>query len=312
MTEETIQFNSTFDKYKNISDKYESLYIFVVRGLTVDDFLDKINKIVGIIDDIPNSSKRGFLKTRLHIFIKYLEGLKSGTVINGIYLLGNDVNEFEFRKYWKDTLLQFGCDNLLLRYGDNYQLEWLKSLLLDRTYINIMHLKNNVLKHFHLNSTKRRLHQEKNEKKMDIQLYINENIPKGDICIIHGVSSFLKTIKDSSTIRIFNGDKKDDQLFEEHEKIINEKNGSELQEWLDKLLDPKDGKKIVFGIDIKSSINDKLLKTLYCSPDVKLKIIEKVPSEYIVFDIVVVKSFGDDIGRRLVSDFKGAVGIRFY
>jgi len=312
MTEESKQFDTIFNKYKDASDKYESLYIFVVRGLIVEDFLDRVHKMIGIVDDIPNSSKKGFLKSRLYTFVKHLEGLKSESIVSGIYFLGSDINEFEFRGYWKETLSQFACDNVLLRYGDSYQLEWLKNLLLDRSYINVVHLRNNILKHYHLNSTKRKLYQEKNEKKMDMQLYITESVPKGEICIVHGISSYLKTLKDSNTLKILNGDKKDDQLFEEYEKITNQKSSLELQEWLDKLLDPKDGKKIVFGIDIKKCINAKLLKTLYCSPDIRLKILEKILPEDIVFDIVVVKSFGDDIGRKLVNDFKGAVGIKFY
>lgn len=314
MNEEYEKFDDIFRTFKNVKDKYESLYIFVANGLMIDDFVDKINKMVGIIDDISNTNKRGFLKTRLKTLLKHLEGFEAESNVNGIFLLGNCVNEFDHRPYWTSTLKEFKCDNLMVKYGETYQFDWLKNLLIDRSYVNVLHVKNNVLKHIHLNDTKKRTHYEKTEKKMDLQQYINENIPKGETCMIHGISSFLKVIKENEYVKILDGDKKDDQLFEEYDNMINEKNCLILQKWLDKLLDPVDGKKIVFGVDIKNSINNKLLKTLFCTPEINKKILERIPQIDRVFDIIVVKpkQFGNNVGQRLETDFKGAVGIKFY
>ena len=226
--------------------------------------------------------------------------------------MGSTIDEIPFIDSWKQTLIDFKCNNVLVNYGEKYQLNWLKNLLLDRSYINVLHLKNNTLKHLHINTTKKKLHVEKSEKKMDIELYIKENISDAEVCIIHGISSSLKLLKDNKKTKILNGDKKDTDIIEAYEKVLSEKNSAELQWWLDRLLDPKEGKKIVFGIDIRTSIKHKLLNMLFCTTAIKEKILEKIPPEERIFMIIEIKSFGDDIGRKLENDFKGAVGIKFY
>lgn len=309
---QTITFNDIFAKYKNITDKYESLYIFVVYDTLVEVFLEKIHKMINIADEISNPSKKYYIKSRLYSLVQYLDGIKLGTKIENIYLVGNNVNEICLEKSWKKTLVDFYCDNIIVNYGETYQLNWLKNLLLDISFVNVIHLKNNTLKHLHINTTKKRLHVEKNEKKMDIEQYIKDNI-LDDICIVHGVSSFLKTLKEDKKIKILNGDKRDDELIEKYMMVCNEKNSEQLEWWLDRLLDPKEGKKIVFGVDIKLAIKDKLLKTLFCTPEVKQKIIDKAPLDEQIFEIIEIKSFGfNDIGNKLDKDFNGAVGIKFY
>ena len=195
-------FGTTYSEYINKKDKHESMYIFVIHNTTIESYLEKIYKMIGIIDDIQNTSKKFYLKTRLKNLISYLEGTIPETSMNRVFLLDNDVKEFELRKYWKDTLIMFKCDNILVKYGEQFNLEWLKDLLLNRSYIHVLHLKNNNLKHIHLNTTKKKINNEKEEKKMDIQSYITENIPKGEICIVHGVSVFLKTLKENLSLKL--------------------------------------------------------------------------------------------------------------
>ena len=285
---EIASFNTIFENYKNIIDKYESLYIFVVYGASIEAFLEKIHKMINIADEISNPSKKSYIKSRLYSFVKHLDGIKPETIIENIYLVGNSVSEIFLEPHWKKTLIDFSCDNIIVNYGENYQLDWLKKLLLDTSFINIIHLKNNTLKHLHINTTKKRLFVEKNEKKMDVEQYIKNNV-SADICIVHGVSSFIKTLTEDKKIKILNGDKRDEELIEKYEKICNEKNAEQLQWWLERLLDPKEGKKIVFGIDIKIAIKDRLLKTLFCTSEVNKRIIDKVPLDEQIFEIIEIK-----------------------
>lgn len=309
------EFDSLYSKFIDEKDRYESQYIFVIHNSPIESVLDKIHKILNIFDDISNPGKKGFLKSKIGTLMKQFEGIKSETTINGIYLVSkeNKINEFELKKYWKDTLTHFDCENILVKYGEFFDIDWLKHLLLNRSFIHILHIKNNNLRHIHLNKTKKKIANVKEEKKMDLVLYVQENIPKDNICLIHGVSGLLKSIKDNAHLKVLNGDKKDDQLLEEHDKIINEQNAKELQFWLDNLLNPKEGKKIVFGDEIKSNIKMKLLKTLFCTENIKNKIIAKVPKDEQIFEMKIVKSFDStDVGKRLETDFKGALGVKYY
>ena len=209
---ESDVFGGIFDKYRDQTGKYESMYIFVVYDLVVEQFIDKIKKMLGIIEEIPNSSRRIFLKTRLGNLLKYLEGIKPETMLDNIYLISEDAINFPIRKYWKETLIKFQCDKILYKYDEKFNIDWLKELLLDRSFIHILHVKNNNLKHFHLNKTKKRIHIEKEEKGMLLNLYINENI-KNDICLVHGISSLIKTLIETSKIKLLSGNKSDDELI---------------------------------------------------------------------------------------------------
>jgi len=310
--------NNVFDKFdifKLIKDRYDSLYIFVLYDVTVEECLNKVQKMIGLVDQIQNPSKKSHIKKRLHVILDHLSGLKKEFQLNCIYFLENVVNTFDLIKEWKQTLIHFKCDNFCVKYGDIYNLDWLKNYLCDTKYTNVIHVKNNDMKHYHLNSTKKRIQFEMTSKNMDIAAYVAENIPK-QICIIHGVSATLKNLSDcfqgDLIMKVYKCDKHDDDILGEIDILANIDASNELESWLSKLLDPKDGKKIVFGKDITNGIQMKLLKTLYCSPDMEKRIKTKVPLDLMIFDIQVVKTFGDDVGKKLVNDFRGAVGIKFY
>ena len=50
----------------------------------------------------------------------------------------------------------------------------------------------------------------------------------------------------------------------------------------------------------------------FCSPERKRKILQNYPNSNISDKLIVVKSYGEDVGKRLVDDFKGALGVTFY
>lgn len=312
MDNEITYFDQIFGRYKNDEDKYESLYIFVINGMIIEELIEKIKKMITIVDSISNPTKKTYLKGKLNNFIENLNGINPETKVECIYFVSNSVHYHEFRPYWKETLKNFKCDQLLVKYNDKYEINWLKNLLLDRSFINIFHLNNNNLKHIHLGLTKKRVFKEKEEKKLDMNQYVNENTRVGETVIIHGISSFMKGIVETSKLKVLSGHKRDDELLEEYDKIINEENSILLQWWLDRILDPKEGKKLAFGKDIGNGINDCMIKTIFCSPERSIKLLENYPDSNIQDKLIIVKSYGEDVGKRLLLEFKGAVGIKFY
>lgn len=306
------EFNEIFNKYEQCKDKFESLYIFVIHDLIIEDVLEKIKKMLIIIDQISSNAKKSYLSNRIKNFQSYLEGIKENTQINNIFMISNKIDSVTLKNKWKETLKYFDCDNFLVKYDNNYQISWLRDLLLDYSYTHILHFRNNDLKHYHFNSTKKKLHKTYSSKSMNVIDYINENTNKGEYCIVHGISSFLRSLSDSITLKVLNGDKKDDEILDILDKFKNEQNIQELSEWMNKFNDPKDGKLIVFGKDIGICMKNKILKTLYCSEDFQKKVFNVVPKEDIIFEMKIVKSYGNDIGKKLIDDFKGAIGIKFY
>ena len=305
------QFRDTFEKYRDINDKFESLYIFVIRDMSIENVINEITRMITIIEEIGNYVKKKYLKNRLSSLITYLECQGLENTISKIYMVYDKIDEIEINNEWNETLEMFKCKKFVCEYGSNFNLEWLHDYLTDRSYLNVLHVQSNNIKCIHLNRTKRVVFFEVEEKKADL----NQHIPKNEYCVIHGISSFIRQIVETPLIKVLNGNKKDEEILEEFEKMLNEKKANELQQWLDFMAntESKESKKIIFGKEITDAINDHMLKTLYCTPRMKKQVLEKIQEDDLIFNIIEIRSYTPtDIGMRLRRDFNGAIGIKFY
>lgn len=323
-------FERIFGEYRNITSKYNTSYIFVINEYDIKDVIKQITKMIKIANEIQNTNKKQFIKSKLYKFIEYFNN-DVRNVINGIFLVSSKstnfmaspkstnflvhdtiIIEIMFNSYWKETLELFKCDNFIVLYDEKFKLDQLYELLTDRTYFNVLNINYNDLQHFHLNLTKKCIVSKISKKSMDIQNYIMENIPNNEYVFIYGVSSSIKNIEETEYIKIVKCHN-DMELCNEYNKIQNKKKSIELQYWLDRLHDKKNGCKIVFGKDIDKCIKDKLLATLFCSPKMKQKVYQKIPKENIIFNVIEIKSFENhDVGYNLEYLYQGAIGIKFY
>lgn len=309
------QFVNTFEKFKHEEDRFESLYIFVIRGMTVESITNEVKRMIAIADEMGNNVKKNYIKARLYSFVTFLEGAGLETNLSGIYMVYKKIEEIAIHPEWNETLNMFKCKNFVCEYGDKFKLDWLHDYLTDKSYLNVLQIQNNNIRHVYLNQTKRVVHSEQEEKKCDLNEFVCQHIPKGEYCVVHGVSSFIKQLKDSTFMKVLNGNKRDEEILDEFDKLLNEKKSIELQKWLDTMSNPdsKDAKKLAFGKEITEAINDRMLKTLFCTPRMRKQVIEKLQQDDLIFDIVEIKSYDSaDIGMRLRRDFNGAIGIKFY
>ena len=67
------QFNNTFKKYKEITDKYESLYIFVIFELTREEMEENFTRFFKMLDSISDPKRKVFLKSRISDFKKNID-----------------------------------------------------------------------------------------------------------------------------------------------------------------------------------------------------------------------------------------------
>jgi hypothetical protein len=322
-------FNNLFSHYKSITDKHKSLYIFIINHVVVEDVIEKIKRMIVIIDSGTNSSKNTYRKNRISIFLNFLLGIKSESFVDGVFILGTTLDKFSLKQYWKDTIDFFDCAKIIETHNDYFDIKWLRNLLLDRTFVNILHIKNNTLKHTYLSQTKKKFILEKTEKSMDINLYIsqhsqtnphlinphliNPHLTNTEIYIVHGVSSFLRFVSETEKIHVLNGEQKDDTIIELIEHINNEKNTKLLKSWIDKMSDIKECHKLVFGSEIKINIENQMLQTIFASPERAEKILINFPNYDLENKIIIVKSFQtNDVGYQLATHWKGAIGIKYY
>lgn len=308
------KFNNIFQQYKNKTDKYGALYIFVMYDFPIEQCNNKLDKMKGLVDQITNSSRRNHINGILCNMTNFLTGIVEKSHINGIYLVSDDVVEIKLEPEWIKTLLLFSCDKFVVKYGNIFQIDWLKKYLLDISYINVLHVKNNDLSHYYLNTTKKKLIRESSEKGFDIINYISKHVVPKQVCVVHGISGNFKAMNliDTPHIILYKYHKRDSEITEDVEKISNNDVSKQLEIWFTKLLDPKDGKKIIYGKDITIAMQNKMLKTLFCSPQMENKIYNKVPANLLTFELICVKSFGDDVGKKLENEFKGAIGIKYH
>jgi hypothetical protein len=306
-------FNDTFNKYLSKKDKFDSLYIFVINKVEVEEVIEKVSKIISTIDTINDVKRKNYLKSRLLNFKEYLKiNYKPETFIFEIFLIDENVNVENLIPYYKQTLDMFNTKNFLCEYSSTYPIEWLKKLLLEREYINVIKVKNNDISHSKINSTKKCVLYSDTIKSMDLNKILQERVAKGEKYLIHGVSATLKNFVDKNAIAVHTNELTDEQILKIVENSKSLEYHKELDDYLSKMLDPKISNKLVFGKDIQTCIKNSLLKTLYCSEEIYVKT-SKIPEHLKNFEIKVIKQIEKgDISDRLNKDFSGALGIKYY
>ena len=257
--------------------------------------------------------KKTYLKNRLHNFREYLKtNYKPESIINGIFMVSDNIDCESLIPYYAQTLDMFSHNKMSHQYGPEYPLEWLKNLLLDREYINVLKVKNNDITHTKMNSTKKISVYTNTIKSMDLSKIVLDRIPKGEPYLIHGVSVSLKNYSDKNAVSISTSELTDELILKIMSNIKNIKYHAELTDIFNKLLDPKTENKIVFGKDIQLCIKAGLLKILFCTETIHKKM-SNIPEHFKNFEIKVITSMEKgDIADRLENDYGGAIGIKYY
>jgi hypothetical protein len=307
-------FNNTFNTFITKKDKFESLYIFVIYEYSKEDIEEKFVKMYKLLDSLSDSKKRGFLKTRVYSFQKFITDKKEAT-INGIFLVDEDINEFKLEKYYLETLKMFNVSQFNYQYGKTFDIEWLKNLVLDRDYVNVMKVKNNDVTITKVTSSKQLQIYSDTVKSMNLLEIINNKIEKDKKFFVHGSSNAIKVFDKTKLlppttkicIDILNKELTLEQQIDFIEESKYKQNVIELDNWLTKLLDPKEGHKIVFGKDILENAENGLIETIYCIESKNIyKHLDSV-------NIKLVKSFKNfDSIFNFEKSYGGVLGIKYY
>lgn len=301
------KFNKNFNEYLHIKDKYESLYIFVIYDFTKEEMEDKFTKIFKQLDGLSDLKKKGFLKSRIYDFKKYIEIYKDN-IINGIFLVGETIKYFELDKYYLETLKLFKVSKCSYVYNKYFDIEWLKNLVLDRNYVLVIKIKNNDVSVTKINSSKQLTIYNETIKSLNLDTYLATKIEKDIKFLIHGHVKQFENFKNKLCLGIINKELNLEEQLEAIDKSTYEENIKELEIWLTKLVDPKEGHKLVFGNDILEQAEQGFIETIYCTLENKEKY-SKI--ENII--IKLVKSFktGDFI-FNYSKNYNGVLGIKYY
>jgi hypothetical protein len=297
----------------SFTDKYNSLYIFIINKLDYEGMIENITKIINGVEKMSDTIKRNYLKNRLYKFRDYIkEFYKPKSIIQEIFFINDSITTESLIPYYSETLEMFSMNNFIYDYANTFEIEWLKKLLLDREYINILKIKGNDITHFKINSTKRKKCYSNTIKSMDLTKIIKDLIPKDENYLIHGVSVFLKNFVDTKAIAVHTTELTDDEILKICKNASMLKLHTELKQILDYINHSKFNNKIFFGKDIQTCIKNSVLKTLYCSTDI-YKRTANIPIHLKNFEIKVIETIEKgDIGDRFICDFSGAIGITHF
>jgi len=301
------KFNNNFNEYVNIKDKYESLYIFVIYDFTKEEMEDKFVKIFKQLDGLSDPKKKGFLKSRIYDFKKYMEVYKDN-IINGIFLVGESIKYFELDKYYLETLKLFKVSKCNYVYDKYFDINWLRNLVLDRIYVLVIKIKNNDVSITKINSTKQLTIYNETIKSLNIVSFLETKLEKDTKFLIHGQVKQLENFKNKLCLGIVNKELNLEEQLEVIDKSTYEENINELEIWLTKLVDPKEGHKLVFGNDVLEQAEQGFIETIYCTLENQEKYskIENIKIKY-------VKSFKTgDFVFNYSKNYNGVLGIKYY
>jgi hypothetical protein len=306
----TSAFDVVFGAHVTKRDRFESHFTIIAHDLTLDKTLENLKHHLNIIDKLSDRVKRNFLYDRLNNFKTNLEKQPIEGKINCIFLIGEETVQIALIIEWLAILKEFSVDNWMFKYGEYFHIDYLRSLLTDHIFADVISVNNTKLQHCQVNSTKRKVIYSADTKNVDLTQYLQENVKTK--CVIHGVSSVIKNFK-SDKHMVYTRVLKDDEIMEIFEKATSLENNKEFEEWLNNMQNPKLTHRLVFGKDIQKKMSTREIKKVYCTDDMKKKIKSKLPIELQNFDICVLKEYErGDSASRLQNDFGGIVGITYY
>lgn len=300
------QFNNTFNKYKEITDKYESHYIFVIFEVSREDMEDNFARFFKMLDGISDPKRKSFLKSRISDFKKNIDSTKE-PFINGIYLVGETIKYFPIEKYHLETLKMFKVNKYNYKFGKNYDIIWLKNFLLDRNYVNAVKVKNNDIVISKINPTKQLCSYNETIKSMNLLDILKSKMEKDIKFMIYGNSSNLKQLvdyKNKLCLGIINKELSLEEINEFIEDSLYLENIKELQNYLDRI----DDSKLVFGNDVIEQAESGFIKHIYCTPE-KVEKYSKIDN----LEIKIIKSSKkDETISNFIKNFDSVLGIKYY
>jgi len=298
-----------YNKFREIKDKFNSLYMIIARNITKKKLIDFINNNLNNIKKVKDKYKRDYLIDRLYSFKEYLEDNDYNKSLNHVFFISNVIDELIISKNSINILNDYNVPNIIIKSDNIFDIDYLIHLLTDITYNNVLHIHNDNITHIHLNKTKIKIIKKSSLNNSKLDDYIKDNIKEPTL--IHGVSVHLKNLKLVGHYvykKRLDNEEITDIFLKEEMKVYHR----ELEEYLNLYKRTDIEHKVVIGKDIVKAMKNYLIKKIYCTVDMENKL-RSLFSKYINFEIIVVKQIdNNDIINTFNSECKGIIGIKYY
>jgi REP element-mobilizing transposase RayT len=215
-------------------------------------------------------------------------------------------------------LNHYSVSKYIFRCGETFDVKYIKDLLTNEQYKNVLQIKNNVVTHIHFTNTKKRDELTFDLKKKKIEDYLSDVIKQQE-CIIHGVSVCFKTLHlntnvNTKTSIVSNVHLKNEELCDEFKKIEMVELHEKLNLVLEYIENPKMMDRVLIGKQILTNLQNQMVKTIYCTPVKYKKLLEIFSADDITnCEIIIVVSLtsGDPVDI-LRKNYSGIIGLSYY
>lgn len=300
-----------YNKFREIKDKFNSLYMIIARNITKDELLDFINNKLNNIKKVKDKYKRDYLVNRLYSFKEYLEDSDYNKSLNHVFFISNVIDEVIISKNSINILNDYNFPNIIIKSDNIFDIDYLNELLYDTIYKSVIEIKNDNLYHCHINKTKgsKNIKECKINKNYKIQDYLKDIREK---TLIHGVSIHLKNLKLNNHL-VFRKRLDNTEIFNVFMKEEMKVYHKELKKCLSLYKRTDINHKIVIGKDIVKAMKYNLLEKIYCIKE-KEKILKDNFSKYLdnIKIIIIEEVEKGDIVSDFNNECKGIIGVKYY
>lgn len=306
-----MNFEELFSQYRTLTEGTDTLFTIVAHSMTPHETIECIISKLLLAKEMRPSKKKSLVCERLNKLITYLNEYEIKEV-NSVFLISESVIDIPIKDEWNKVIIEYDINKFIFKYSMTFEIDYLKTLLTDTTYRDVILIENNKYSHIYLSHNKKKVHFHKTSRAFDLVEYINKNIK--DKCVIHGVSGILKQFKCESHW-VFTHKLTDNEIFDVYRKDDMGKIHIELDKYLSYIHNDKFTHRLVFGKDVQKKIFQRELKILFCSPEKYQLVTKKLPSEYLTsnFNIYMVDTLNHgDVGDRLKIEFGGVLGITYF
>jgi hypothetical protein len=303
-------FDEYFNPYREERSKFKGCFTIFIYNLSQEITLEKISHQIGLINLISDKMKKNYLLSRVYEFKDHITNKYTDSNISGIYLVGDTVNLINILPQWKKNIEQFDINNFIFKYDEFYDITYLEDLCLNTNYVNVLTVSQSKFTHFYYTISKRKNVGNGSSTTVELQNYL-KSLGK-NIVLLHGNGQILKNFPEDKNIIVIPKILNEEEIMEEFDKKDNIAKSEELSDWLGKILHPEYGKRLRFGKDIREGIVNRQIQKIYCIPEIAIKLKNRFSEDMDSVQMIVIRSYGNDIGKTLKDSYNGALGISYY
>jgi hypothetical protein len=308
------QFN---EKYKDVSGKTDSMYIYVLYGCPQEKILDHIKKQLDHITRIQDSYKRNLFSSRYYLFRDLVEKSSESHQYNDVMFIGDQITIHPMTQGNKILLKKYDHEQISFVYDDHYKLDYLEDLLFNDKPYHIYRINNNKIDYLQMTRTKKIILQSKESKQFNVMDFINSTLPINARYAIYGISAKIKEHQDDRAYCVIRRSIKDNELMDLINTIDQEDHLIALDKDLLMIHDARQSHKIIFKDHILKKIKTGQLEKLYIDKNLHIKFLEntKKHSIDINFKIIIIdtglKSFVEN-REKIIDQYGGVIGVAYY